>query len=189
MCFQNLLTDFLNGQFRRIDLTTIHHGKVAVIDSVIPTFIGGLDSNIAFTTQFPCTLLILRLDFRVEVCVVPTHNIGKLADVEHIAQTAHIKVVIIQMFQLCRKTATIRVVNLNHTAIGNAIEIVIVAVDESNILWHRFRLPDTPFVDAGCGNTFEDFYAFELDDLALIIRKFKQIPVPGSSNGVFAIRR
>ena len=93
------------------------------------------------------------------------------------------------MFQLCRKTATIRVVNLNHTAIGNVIEIVIVAVDESNILWHRFRLPDTPFVDAGCGNTFEDFYAFELDDLALIIRKFKQIPVPGSSNGVFAIRR
>ena len=70
----------------------------------------------------------------VEVCMVSFHNFGKLADVEHIAQTAHVKVVIIQMFQPCRAAAPIRVIHLNHAAIWNAVEIVIVAVDETNIL-------------------------------------------------------
>ena len=51
--------------------------------------------------------------------------------------------------------------------------------------WYLFELSD----DDRLWDVFEDLYAFELDDLALIIRKFKQIPVPGSSNGVFAIRR
>ena len=160
-----------------------------MIKCIIPAIITGLDSNIALAAQLPCTLIILRLNFWVEICVVPAHNIGKLADVEHIAQTAHIKVVIIQMFQLCRKTAAIRVVHLNHTTIRNSVEIVIVTVDEPNIFWHRFRLPNTPFVDAGCGNAFENFYAFKLDDLALIFRKYKQIPVPSSSHHVPAIRR
>ena len=49
------------------------------------------------------------------------------------AQTAHVKVVIIQMFQPCRKAAPIRVIHLNHTAIWNTIEVVVVAVDEQNI--------------------------------------------------------
>ena len=63
------------------------------------------------------------------------------------------------------------------------------AVDETNILRQRFRLPDAPSADARLRDVFEDLYAFLLDDLAVIVRKFKQIPVPGSRNGVAAIRR
>ena len=33
MCFQNFFPDFLNRQFRGIDLTAIHHGEVAVVDA------------------------------------------------------------------------------------------------------------------------------------------------------------
>ena len=43
------------------------------------------------------SLLVLCLNFRVEVGMVSFHDFGKLADVEHIAQTAHVKVIIIQM--------------------------------------------------------------------------------------------
>ena len=74
--------------------------------------------------------------------MVSFHDLGKLADVEHIAQTAHVKVVIIQMFQPCRKAAPIRVIHLYNSAIWNAVEVVIVAVDETNILRQRFRLPE-----------------------------------------------
>ena len=108
---------------------------------------------------------------------------------EHIAQTAHVKVVIIQMFQPCRKAAPIRVIHLYNAAIGNAVEVVIVAVDETNILRQRFRLPDAPSADARLRDVFEDLYAFLLDGLAVIVRKFKQIPVPGGRNGVPAIGR
>ena len=119
----------------------------------------------------------------------PFHDFGKLADVEYIAQTAHVKVVIIQMFHPCRKTAPIRVIHLNHAAIWNAIEVIIVAVDETNILRQRFRLPDAPPADARLWDVFEDIYAFLLDDLAVIVRKFKQIPVPGGRDDVLSIWR
>ena len=95
----------------------------------------------------------------------------------------------IQMFHPCRKTAPIRVIHLNHAAIWNAIEVIIVAVDETNILRQRFRLPDAPSADARLRDVFEDLYAFLLDGLAVIVRKFKQIPVPGSRNEVPAIGR
>ena len=121
--------------------------------------------------------------------MVPLHDLGKLADVEYIAQTAHVKVVIIQMFHPCRKTAPIRVIHLNHAAIWNAIEVIIVAVDETNILRQRFRLPDAPSADARLRDVFEDLYAFLLDGLTVIVRKFKQIPVPGGRDGVLSIRR
>ena len=116
-------------------------------------------------------------------------SIVNSCDVEHIAQTAHVKVIIIQMFHPCRKTAPIRVIHLNHAAIWNAIEVIIVAVDETNILRQRFRLPDAPPANARLRDVFEDLYAFLLDDLAVIVRKFKQIPVPGGRNGVPAIGR
>ena len=108
---------------------------------------------------------------------------------EHIAQTAHVKVVIIQMFHPCRKTAPIRVIHLNHAAIWNAIEVIIVAVDETNILRQHFRLPDAPPANARLRDVFKDLYAFLLDGLTVIVRKFKQIPVPGGRNGVPAIGR
>ena len=65
-----------------------------------------------------------------QTCLLYTsfHDLGKLADVEHIAQTAHVKVVIIQMFQPCRKTAPIRVIHLNHAAIWNTIEVVVLSL-------------------------------------------------------------
>ena len=44
-------------------------------------------------------------------------------------------------------------------------------------------------MDAGCGNAFEDFYAFQLNGLARVIGQFKEIPVPGSGHHVPAIRR
>ena len=93
------------------------------------------------------------------------------------------------MFHPCRKTAPIRVIHLNHAAIWNAIEVIIVAVDETNILRQRFRLPDAPSADTSLRDVFEDLYAFLLDGLAVIVRKFKQIPVPGGRNGVPAIGR
>ena len=114
---------------------------------------------------------------------------SKLADVEHIAQTTHVKVVIVQIFQLCRKTAAIRVVHLNHAAIGNSVEIIVIAVDEPNVRQYRFGFPDAPPADARLWDGFKDFYAFKLDSLAVIIRKFKEIPVPGGGNGVSAIGR
>ena len=187
--FQNLLTGFLNSQFRGIQLPTVHHRIIAVVEGVVPSILTGLDGKIAFAAQFPCSLLVLCLNFGVEVGMVPLHDLGKLADVEHIAQTAHVKVIIIQMFHPCRKTAPIRVIHLNHAAIWNAIEVIIVAVDETNILRQRFRLPDAPSADARLRDVFEDLYAFLLDDLAVIVRKFKQIPVPGGRNGVPAIGR
>ena len=121
--------------------------------------------------------------------MVPFHDLGKLADVEHIAQTAHVKVIIIQMLHPCREAAPIRVIHLNHAAIWNAIEVIIVAVDEPNILRQRFRLPDTPPANARLRDVFEDLYAFLLDGLAVIVRKFKQIPVPGGRDSVSSIGR
>ena len=162
---------------------------IAVVEGVVPSILTGLDCKVAFAAQFPRRLLVLCLNLRVEVCMVSFHDLGKLADVEHIAQTAHVKVIIIQMFQPCRKAAPIRVIHLYNSAIGNAIEVVIVAVDETNILRQRFRLPDAPSADARLRDVFEDLYAFLLDDLAVIVRKFKQIPVPGGRNGVPAIGR
>ena len=100
-----------------------------------------------------------------------------------------VKVIIIQMFQPCRKAAPIRVIHLYNSAIGNAVEVVIVAVDETNILRQRFRLPDAPPADARLRDVFEDLYAFLLDGLTVIVRKFKQIPVPGGRDGVLSIWR
>ena len=189
VCFQNLLTGFLNGQFRGTQLPAVHHRIITVVNSVVPAVLTGLDSKIALAAQFPCSLLVLCLNFRVEVGMVSFHDLGKLADVEHIAQTAHVKVVIIQMFQPCRKAAPIRVILLYNSAIGNAVEVVIVAVDETNILRQRFRLPDAPPADASLRDVFEDLYAFLLDGLTVIVRKFKQIPVPGGRDGVLSIWR
>ncbi len=56
-------------------------------------------------------------------------------------------------------------------------------------LRQRFRLPDAPSADTSLRDVFENLYAFLLDDLAVIVRKFKQIPVPGGRNGVPAIGR
>ena len=130
VCFQNLLTGFLNGQFRGLQLPAVHHRIIAVVEGVVPSILTRLDGKVAFAAQFPRRLLVLCLNLRVEVGMVSFHDLGKLADVEHIAQTAHVKVVIIQMFQPCREAAPIRVIHLNHAAIWNAVEIVIVAVDE-----------------------------------------------------------
>ena len=63
------------------------------------------------------------------------------------------------------------------------------AVDEPNVFRQRFRLPDAPSADARLRDVFEDLYAFLLDDLAVIVRKFKQIPVPGGRDGVLSIWR
>ena len=160
-----------------------------MVEGVVPSILTGLDGKVAFAAQFPCRLLVLCLNLRVEVGMVSFHDLGKLADVEHIAQTAHVKVVIIQMFHSCRKTAPIRVIHLNHAAIWNAIEVIIVAVDKSDIRQNGFGFPDTPPSDTGLRNVFENLHTFQLDGLAVIVRKCKQIPVPGSRNGVPAIRR
>ena len=77
----------------------------------------------------------------------------------------------------------------NHAAIWNEIEVIVVAVDEPNILRQRFRLPDAPPANARLRDVFENLYAFLLDDLAVIVRKFKQIPIPGSRDGVLSIWR
>ena len=62
--FQNLLPDFLNRQFRGIDLTAIQHRIIAVVDSVVPALIGGLDGKITLAAQLPCALFVLCLNFR-----------------------------------------------------------------------------------------------------------------------------
>ena len=48
---------------------------------------------------------------------------------------------------------------------------------------------DTPPADASLRDGFKDFYAFKLDGLTVIVRKFKQIPVPGGRDGVLSIWR
>ena len=57
------------------------------------------------------------------------------------------------------------------------------------VSYTHLRLPDAPSADTSLRDVFEDLYAFLLDDLAVIVRKFKQIPVPGGRNGVPAIGR
>ena len=52
-----------------------------------------------------------------------------------------------------------------------------------------WELGGKPPADARLRDVFEDLYAFLLDGLAVIVRKFKQIPVPGGRNGVPAIGR
>ena len=103
-----------------------------------------------------CSLLVLCLNFRVEVGMVPFHDLGKLADVEHIAQTAHVKVIIIQMFQPCRKATPIRVIHLYNSTIGNAGHAHVVRQQSSQTLagirraqncWYASQqgsLPETP---------------------------------------------
>ena len=41
---QNLLTGFLNGQFRCIQLPAVHHGIIAVVNGVVPAILTGLDT-------------------------------------------------------------------------------------------------------------------------------------------------
>lgn len=67
-----------------------------MINGVIPAIITGLDSNITFAAQLPCTLFILRLDFRVVTSSIPLHDLGKLADVKGVVQTAEVKMVLMQ---------------------------------------------------------------------------------------------
>ena len=67
VCFQNLLTGFLNGQFRGTQLPAVHHRIIAVVEGVVPSILTGLDCKVAFAAQFPCRLLVLCLNLRVEV--------------------------------------------------------------------------------------------------------------------------
>ena len=75
--FQNFLTGFLNGQFRGIQLPAVHHRIIAVVNGVVPAILTGLDSKIALAAQFPCSLLVLCLNLRVEVGMVSFHDFGK----------------------------------------------------------------------------------------------------------------
>ena len=68
--FQNLLTGFLNGQFRGIQLPAVHYGIITVVNSVVPAVLTGLDGKITFAAQFPRRLLVLCLNLRVEVGMV-----------------------------------------------------------------------------------------------------------------------
>ena len=74
--------------------------------------------------------------------------------------------------------------------IQHTVEIIIVAVDKPDIIsGNRGVIPDAPPADAGLRDGVEVLQADLLNRLAVIVRKFKQIPVPGSRNGVAAIRR
>lgn len=95
--------------------------------------------------------------------------------------------VVVQSFESCRIAAAIGIVNLNHAAVRDAVNVVIAVVDEPNVGRDGFRLPDTASTDACLRNVFEDLDAFQLDGLALIVRKLEEIPVPGSGNAVPAI--
>lgn len=170
MCFQNFFPDFLNRQLRRVNLAAVHHRVIAVIEGVIPAIVTGLDSNIAFSAQFPCTYFILCLDFRVIAGSIALHDLCKLADVEHITQSTNIKMILVPMFQPCRETSAIRVVHLNHTAIGNTVQILIAAVDEPHIIPRNGRIfPDAPLTDAGIRDVVEDSHAFQLNSPAGVI--------------------
>ena len=48
------------------------------------------------------------------------------------------------------------------------------AVDKTNILRQRFRLPDAPPADARLRDVFEDLHAFLLDDPELTIQEVRE---------------
>ena len=73
----------------------------------------------------------------------------------HIAQAAQIKVVFVQVRHPCRIAAAIRVIYLDHAAIRDAVEVVVVAVDKPNIGRNGFRFPDAPPADAGRWNVLK----------------------------------
>ena len=97
--------------------------------------------------------------------------------------------VVVQSFESCRITAAIGIVNLNHAAVRDTVNVVIAVVDEPNVGRDGFRFPDTPSADACLRNVFEDLDALQLDGLAFIVRKLEQIPISRRRNGVSAIGR
>ena len=188
--FQNLLPDFLNRQFRCVNLSTIYHRIIAVIESIIPAILAGLDSKIALAAQLPCALLVLRLDLRIGGRTVTLHHLAKLGDMIDVSVLAQIKMIIVQMLDPCRVTAAIGTVNLNHAMIRHPVEIIVMAVDEPDIIsGNRGVIPDAPPADAGLRDGVEVLQADLLNRLAIITGKLKQIPVPGGRNGVAVIRR
>jgi len=76
------------------------------------------------------------------------------------------------MFQPCREAAPIRVIHLNHAAIWNAVEIVIVAVDETNIFgsvsgsqMRRLPMP-------ACGMFVEYFFFVRSLVVVVVVRTY-----------------
>ena len=56
--FQNLLTGFLNGQFRGIQLPAVHHRIIAVVEGVVPSILTGLDCKSAKGKTYNATVLL-----------------------------------------------------------------------------------------------------------------------------------
>ena len=127
--------------------------------------------------------------FRVIAGSIALHDLCKLADVEHITQSTNIKMILVPMFQPCRETSAIRVVHLNHTAIGNTVQILIAAVDEPHIILGMDGSSDAPLTDAGIRDVVEDSHAFQLNSPAGSSDRLKKEPVPGGRNGISAIGR
>ena len=188
VCFQNLLPGFLDSQLRGVELPAVHHRIIAVVNGVVPALVGRLDGNVAFAAQLPRPHFVLRLNLRVNTGAVTLHDFRKLADMVR-NKAAEVEMVVVQSFESCRIAAAIGIVNLNHAAVRDAVNIVIAVVDEPDVGRDGFRLPDTPPADACLRNVFEDLDALQLDGLAFIVRKLEQIPIPRRRNGVSAIGR
>ena len=190
VCSQDFLAHFLNRQFRLVKLPAIHHGKIAVIEGIIPSILTTLDGKIALAAKFPCALLVLCLDFRIGGRTVALHHLTKLGDMIDVPILTQIKMIIVQMLHTRRVTAAIGAVNLNYAVIRHTVEIIVVAVDEPDIISRNCGvIPDAPPADTRLRNGIEVLQADLLNRLAVIAGKLKQIPVPGGRNGVLTIRR
>ena len=190
MRFEDFFAHLLNRQLRFIKLPAIHHGKIAVIEGIIPSILTTLDGKITLSAKFPCALLVLRLDFRIGGRTAALHHLAKLTDVIDISVLSHVKMVVIQMFHTRRVAAAIGAVNLHYAMIRHTIEVIVVAVDKANIISGNCGvIPDAPPADTRLRNGIEVLQADLLNCLAVITGKFKQIPITGGRNRVSSVRR
>ena len=161
-----------------------------MINGIIPAIFTGLDGNITLAAKFPCTLLVLRLDLRVDGRTAALHHLAKLTDVIDVSILSQIKMILVQMFHTRRVATTIRTVNLHHAMIRHTVEIIVMAVDEPDIISGNCGvIPDAPPADTRLRNGIEVLQADLLNRLAVIAGKLEQIPVPGGGNRVAAIGR
>ena len=129
--FQNFFSGFDHGQIRVIQLTAIYLVVVLIQQSIIVSVLTGLHRQDSVPTDFPCSFVTHNLRLRHIGCTVTLHDFCELADVEHIV--ADLGVVLVDEFAGLHD-GFIGIVNLNTAAVRNTKQILIAAVDKSDVL-------------------------------------------------------
>lgn len=135
--FQNFFSGFDHGQIRIIQLTTIYLVVVFIQQSVIVAILTGLHRQDSVPTDFPCGFI--THDFRLchIGCAVTLHDFCELADVEHIV--TNLGMVLVDEFAGLYD-GFIGIMNLDTATVRNTEQVLIVAVNKSDLLTVRVIL-------------------------------------------------